>query len=62
MNLFLIMYKNQLKCTAWLNLKLEIMKILKGKILQDMEMGKNLFNLVPETKHENKNRQMSIRF
>lgn len=38
------------------------MKILKGKILQDMEMGKNLFNLVPETKHENKNRQMSIRF
>lgn len=61
MNLFLIMYKNQLKCITWLNLRLEIMKILYGKMLQDMGMGKNLLNLVPETKHENKNRKISIR-
>lgn len=61
MNLFLIMYKNQLKCTTWLNLRLENMKILQGKMLQDMGMGKNLFSLVPETKHENKNRQINIR-
>lgn len=37
------------------------MKILQGKMLQDMGMGKNLFSLVPETKHENKNRQINIR-
>lgn len=61
MNLFLIMYKNQLKCTIWLNLRLEIMKISQGKMLQDMGMGKNLFNLVPETKRESKNRQISIK-
>lgn len=30
-------------------------------MLQDMGMGKNLLNLVPETKHENKNRKISIR-
>lgn len=37
------------------------MKILQGKMLQDMGIEKNLFNLVSETKHENKNRQISIR-
>lgn len=36
------------------------MKILERKILQDTGMGENLFNMVLETKHECKNRQMLL--